>query len=72
MPSIPIPIREVKEPVDSRWPYLKPSKEKREVKEKSKSAKVERSEKAMRRKKVRQERSGQSSPQDMVPDHTGT
>ena len=73
MSSVPILIREAKEPVDSRRPYLKPSiKEKREEKEKSESAKTKRREKATRRKKVRQERSGKSSPWDMIPGHMGT
>ena len=47
MPSVLIPIREAKEPVDSGRPYLKPStKEKREEKQKPESAKAERQEKA--------------------------
>ena len=47
MPSVPIPIREAKEPVDSGRPYLKPStKRKREEKQKPESAKAERREKA--------------------------
>ena len=47
MPSVPIPIREVKEPVDSGRPYLKPlTKEKRKEKKKPKSAKTKRREKA--------------------------
>ena len=73
MPSIPIPIRGSKEPVDSGRPYLKPStKEKREEKQKPESAKAERREKASAKKKVRQEKSGKSSPQDMVPGQMGT
>ena len=74
MPSVPIPIRKAKEPVDSRWPYLKPSiKEKgKKEKEKSKSTKSKRREKASTKKKVRQEKSGKSSPRDMVPGHMGT
>ena len=48
MPSLSIPIRGAKEPVDSGRPYLKPStkEEKREEKQKPESAKVERREKA--------------------------
>ena len=48
MPSVPIPIREAKEPVDSGRPYLKPStkEEKKEEKQKPESAKAERQEKA--------------------------
>ena len=47
MSSVPIPIREAKEPVDNGRPYLKPStKEKKEEKQKPKSAKAERREKA--------------------------
>ena len=48
MPSVPIPIRGAKEPVDSGRPYLKPStkEEKREEKQKPESAKAERQEKA--------------------------
>ena len=46
MPSLLIPIRGAKEPVDSRRPYLKPSTKKREEKQKSESAKAERREKA--------------------------
>ena len=73
MSSISIPIREAKEPVDSGRPYLKPStKEKREEKKKSESAKVKRRKKATGRKKVRQERSGKSSLRDMVPGQKGT
>ena len=73
MPSISIPIREAKEPIDSGRPYLKPStKEKKEAKEKLESAKVKRQEKVTCRKKVHQERSSKSSPRDMVPSHTGT
>ena len=52
MSSIPIPIRETEEPVDSGWPYLKPStKEKMEEKQKPESAKVERLEKAKRKRR---------------------
>ena len=73
MPSIPIPIRGAKEPVDSGRPYLKPStKEKREEKQKPKNVKAERREKASAKKRVRQEKSGKNSPQDMVPGHMGT
>ena len=48
MPSIPMPIRGVKEPVDSGRPYLKSStkEEKREEKQKRESVKAERREKA--------------------------
>ena len=48
MPSIPIPIRGAKEPVDSGRPYLESSikEEKREEKQKPESAKAERREKA--------------------------
>ena len=46
MPSVPIPIREAKEPVDSGRPYLKPSTKKKEEKEKPKSAKAERQRKS--------------------------
>ena len=48
MSSIPIPIREAKEPVASGRPYLKPStkEEKRVEKQKPESAKAEREEKA--------------------------
>ena len=38
MPSIPIPIRGAKEPVDSRWPYLKPLIKEEGKKEKSQKA----------------------------------
>ena len=73
MPSLLIPIREVKEPVDSGRPYLKLStKEKREEKQKPESAKAERRGKASAEKKVRQEKSDKSSPRDMVPGHMGT
>ena len=59
MPSIPILIREVKEPVDSGWPYLKLStkEEKREEKQKLESAKAERRGKASAKEgKPREER----------------
>ena len=47
MPSLSIPIRGAKEPVDSGRPCLKPStKEKRKEKQKPKRAKAERREKA--------------------------
>ena len=46
MPSVPMPIREVKEPVDSGRTYLKPSTKKREEKQKPESAKAENREKA--------------------------
>ena len=47
MSSVPMPIREVEEPVDSGRPYLKPStKEKGKNKEKPESTKAERREKA--------------------------
>ena len=47
MSSVLIPIREVKEPVDSGRPYLKPSTKEKGKKSKSqKSAKAERREKA--------------------------
>ena len=47
MPSVPISFKEVKEPVDSRWPYLKSlDKRKKGRKEKPESAKAERREKA--------------------------
>ena len=72
MSSVPISIREVKVPVDSGQPCLKPSIKEERKKEKSKSMKVERREKVTRRKKVRQEKSGKSSPRDMVPGRTGT
>ena len=73
MSSVLIPIREAKEPVDSGRPYLKPSKkEKEKNKEKPENATAERREKPRARKKVRQERSGKSSPRDMVPGHMGT
>ena len=71
MPSVPISIREVKEPVDSGRPYLKPStKEKRE--EKARKRESQKVRKSQRQKKVRQEKSGKSSPRDMVPGHMGT
>ena len=76
MPSIPIPTRGAKEPVDSRRPYLKPSRKEKREKEgkKSKSQKVRKpkGEKKPAPKKVRQEKSGKSSPQDMVPSQMGT
>ena len=43
MPSISIPIREAKEPVDSRQTYLKPSKKVKEKGKKRKSQKVQKS-----------------------------
>ena len=72
MPSVPISFREAKEPVDSRRPCLKPSIKKEGKKKKLESAKAKRRVKATRRKKVRQEKSGKSSPWDMVPGHMGT
>ena len=75
MPSIPIPIREAKEPVDSGRPYLKPSKKAREKKRRKGKAKKRESRKARKsqcQKKVRQEKSGKNSPRDMVPGHMGT
>ena len=46
MPSIPMPIREVKEPIDSGRTYLKPSiKEKREEKAKARKAQKPKGEK---------------------------
>ena len=74
MPSIPMPIRGAKELVDSGRPYLKPStkEEKREEKQKLESAESRKVRKSHREKKVRQEKSGKSSPRDMVPGHMGT
>ena len=45
MPSLPIPIRGAKEPVDSRRPYLKPSKEEKGKKSKSQKARKPKGEK---------------------------
>ena len=74
MPSVPVLLREAKEPVDSRRPYLK-SLTKEEGKKgnarKRKSRKMRKSQSA-KRKKVRQERSSKSSPQDTVPSRMGT
>ena len=74
MPSIPMPIRGVKEPVDSRRPYLKPStkEEKKGRKAKARKRESRKARKSQRQKKVRQEKSGKSSPQDMVPGQMGT
>ena len=52
MPSVPIPIKGAKEPVDSGRPYLRPSTKEEGKKEKSKSAKAETREKVTRKKKV--------------------
>ena len=74
MPSVPISFREAKEPVDSARPYLKPSIKKEGKKGKArkcKSQKVRKSQSA-KRKKVRQEWSGKSSPQDTIFGRTGT
>ena len=51
MPSVPIPIREVKEPVDSERPYLKPS-----IKEEGKKRKVRKHESRKVRKSQSAER----------------
>ena len=52
MPSLPISIREAKEPVDSRRPYLKPStKEKKKKKEKPESTKAKKARKSHVRKR---------------------
>ena len=72
MSSVPISIREAKEPVNSGRPYLKLSEKEEGKKEKPESAKAKRREKANARKKVRQERSSKSSLRDMVPGHMGT
>ena len=45
MSSIPIPIREVEEPVDSGRPYLKPSTKEKEKKSKSQKAQKPKGEK---------------------------
>ena len=75
MPSVPMPIREAKELVDSGRPYLKPSTKEKKRKEKEKVRKRD-SRKAKKShtqgKKVHQEKSGKSSPQDMVPGQMGT
>ena len=72
MPSVPIPIREAKEPVDSGRPYLKPSNKKKGKKSKSQRARKPKGEKKPAQKRVHQEKSGKSSPQDMVPGQMGT
>ena len=54
MPSIPIPIREAKEPVDSGRPYLKPST--KEEKQKLESAKAERRRKSQRKRRYAKRR----------------
>ena len=74
MPSVPMPIRGAKEPVDSRRPYLKPStkEEKRRKAKARKRPKPKGEEKPAQEKKVRKETSGKSSPQDMVPGQMGT
>ena len=71
--SVPIPIREAKEPVDSRGPYLKPSRKRRREERKARKHESQKGEKKPRaKKKVRQEKSDKSSPWDMVPGHMGT
>ena len=50
MPSIPILIRGTKEPVDSGWPYLKPSTKEKEKKSKSQKARKLKGEKKPARK----------------------
>ena len=72
MSSIPILIREVKEPVDSRWLRLKFLTKEKERKEKARKARKPKGEKKLAQKKVRQEKSGKSSPRDIVPGHMGT
>ena len=73
MPSVPISFREAKEPNDSGRPYLKPStKEEKGKKSKSQKARKLKGEKKPAPKRVRQEKSGKSSPQDMVPGQMGT
>ena len=59
MPSLPILIREAKEPFDSGRPYLKPStkeEKKKKEKQKSESAKAERRKKSQRRKRYAKRR----------------
>ena len=58
MPSLPIPIRGAKEPVDSGRPYLKPltKEEKREEKQKPESAKAERRRKSQRKRRYAKRR----------------
>ena len=51
MPSVPIPIREVKEPVDSGWPYLKPSTKEKRKKRKSQKMRQPKGEKSHAQKK---------------------
>ena len=74
MPSVSILIRETEEPVDSGWPYLKPStkEEKRRRKVKVRKCESRKARKSQLQKKVRQEKSGKSSPWDMVPGQKGT
>ena len=74
MPSLPIPIRGTKEPVDSGRPYLEPSTKEEKKRRKAKARKREsrKARKSQRQKKVRQEKSGKSSPQDMIPSQMGT
>ena len=72
MPSVPISFREAKEPVDRRRPYLKPSIKEEGTKEKVKKCKSRKVRKSQCEKKVRQEKSGKSSPQDMVSGQMGT
>ena len=61
MPSVPLPIRGAKEPVDSGRPYLKPSIKEKGKKSKSQKARKSKGEKKpKRKKKVPQEWSGKS------------
>ena len=74
-PSVSLSFREAKEPVDSRWPHLESPTKKREEsksqKDKSQCANYKEKVKVHKR-RVRQERDGKSSPQDIVSDRTGT
>ena len=74
MPSVSMLIRGAKELVDSGWPYLKPSTKERKKEKKSKSQKARKpkDEKKPTQKEEHQEKSGKSSPRDMVPGQMGT
>ena len=72
MSSVPMPVREAKEPVDSGRPYLKPSTKEKGKKRKSQKARKLKGEKKPAQKKVHQEKSSKSSPQDIVPGQMGT
>ena len=72
MPSVSIPIRREKELIDSGRPYLKSSTKEKGKISKSQKARKPKGKKKPAPKKVCQEKSGKSSPRDMVPGHMGT